>query len=94
MYEINDQMVPIINNGVKARQEAYGLLIVSKRTPILNLNEDSAILWNSIDGTKSIHAIVSSMNNGISSAEDAEKNRKIIMDFYKSCYELGLISFK
>ena len=94
MIEINDGLIPFINDGVKARQETYGLLIVSKRTPILNLNEDSAALWIAMDGTKKIHEIVALMNDGIDNVEDAEQNRKIIMEFYKSCYELGLIDFK
>lgn len=94
MIEINDGLIPFIIDGVKSRQESYGLLIVSKRTPILNLNEDSTVLWTAIDGVKKIHEIVTCMNDGIDSAEDAEQNRKVIMEFYKSCYELGLIDFK
>ena len=94
MIEINDGLIPFINDGVKSRQETYGMLIVSKRTPILNLNEDSASLWNAMDGTKKIHEIVAFMNDGIDNTEDAEQNRKIIMEFYKSCYELGLVDFK
>lgn len=94
MIEINDGLIPFINDGVKARQESYGLLIVSKRTPVLNLNEDSAALWTAMDGVKRIRKIVAFMNAGIDNIEDAEQNRKIIMEFYKSCYELGLIDFK
>ena len=94
MIEINDSLIPFANEGVKSRQESYGLLIVSKRTPILNLNEDSAVLWTAMDGTKKIHEIVTAMNVGLDSVEDAEQNRKVIMEFYKSCYELGLIDFK
>ena len=93
MKEINDALVPFINDGVKARQESYGLLIVSKRTPILNLNEDSAALWTVMDGTKTICDIVNIMNDGIDNAKCSEQNRRIIMEFYKSCYELGLVDF-
>lgn len=92
MIEITDALIPHVCEGVKARHESYGLLIVSKRTPILNLNEDSTILWNAIDGRKKLFEIVNEMNSEIE--EGVEKNRNIIMEFYKSCYELGLIEFK
>jgi hypothetical protein len=89
--KILDSFIPQANSGVKVRKEKFGLLVVSKRTPILNLNEDSALIWNNMDGKTSIAEIIFSVNKEIDG--DIGQNGKIIMEFFTNCYELGLIEF-
>lgn len=55
---MNELAVYRLANGVKAREESFGLLIVSKSTPALSLNEDGKIVWMMIDGKNSVKNII------------------------------------
>ena len=89
--DIKDNMIPFVCDGIKVRKEDFGLLIVSKRTPILTMNEDSTLIWNSIDGNSSISQISQKLNKEI---DGDESNNKTIMIFIENCYKLGLLDFK
>ena len=43
--------------GVKARKEDFGLLVVSKTTPALALNQDMKAVWELIDGKRTCKQI-------------------------------------
>ncbi|TCX53567.1 PqqD family protein [Dehalobacter sp. 14DCB1] len=47
-----------ISEGVKSREESFGLLIVSKTTPAMSLNHDAKAVWELIDGVKTVSEIV------------------------------------
>jgi len=47
-----------ISEGVKSREESFGLLIVSKTTPAMSLNHDAKVVWELIDGVKTVSEIV------------------------------------
>ena len=83
--------VPRISTGVRARDEGFGLLVVSKRTPILSLNNDSALIWKMIDGKSTLAEIISKVNQQIDG--DEERNSDVVFQFVRSCYELGLLEF-
>jgi len=89
--DIKGNMVPHICDEIKVREEEFGLIIVSKRTPILTMNEDSTLIWNSIDGVLSIEQISQIINDNI---DGDEKNNDTIMLFMENCYKLGLIDFE
>lgn len=86
-----DSFIPRANDGVKVRNEEFGLLVVSKRTPILSLNKDSALIWNYMDGEMTIAQIAYAVNDSIDG--EMSQNTKIVTEFFKNCYELGLIEF-
>lgn len=92
MIEIKDNMIPVIAEGIKVRKENFGLIVVSKRTPILTLNEDSTLIWNYIDGESSIFQIIERLNKKIDG--NLEENIKIMKLFFENCYKLGLIDFQ
>lgn len=48
-----------VAQDVRTREEAFGLLIVSKTTPALALNEDMKAVWELINGKNSYGKIVS-----------------------------------
>jgi len=50
-----------ISDGVRTREEDFGLLIVSKSTPALALNEDMKIVWDLIDGKTTCEKIISAV---------------------------------
>lgn len=54
--EMND--VCQISEGVKSREESFGLLIVSKTTPAMSLNHDAKTVWELIDGVKTVSEII------------------------------------
>lgn len=86
---IQMETVPRINAGVKVRREQFGLLLVSKRTPILALNEDSAIIWECIDGRNSVEEIAAKLQ--AETEEEKSKTAETVRCFVESCFELGLL---
>lgn len=89
---ITDSSIPYINEGIKVRKEDFGLLVVSKRTPILTFNKDSVLIWNSIDDTSTVAQIVEKVTQEFEGNED--ETRLIIIEFLDNCNKLGLIDFK
>lgn len=86
---IENSMIPQVSSMVKVRNEDFGLLLVSKKTPILALNDDSKMIWDCIDGTSNVEKIVSKLNEEIEgSIEDTEK---VVKCFLESVYDLRLI---
>lgn len=92
MIDIKDNMIPKIADGIKVRKEDFGLLIVSKRTPILTMNEDSTLIWNCINGQTSISQISKTLNDELNG--EVEENNKVVKLFMENCYKLGLIDFE
>lgn len=86
---IGMETVPKISLNVKVRNEQFGLLLVSKRTPILALNNDSAEIWNCFDGVKTIKEISEEINSKIGG--DLDETAETVKCFVESCYDLGLI---
>ncbi len=89
--DISMELIPKINAGVKVRDEKFGLLLVSKRTPILALNQDSEIIWKCFDGSASIGEIAVKVNEQIEG--NPEETVEVVKCFVESCYDLGLIEF-
>lgn len=89
--DVKEGLIPKISNGVKAREETFGLLLVSKRTPILVLNQDSEMIWKYFDGNNSVEKIAREVNEQIDG--ELEETIETVKCFVESCYELGLIGF-
>ena len=84
--------VPVYADGIKTRDETFGMLLISKRTPILTLNDDSAAIWRKLDGSKDVLAIVSELKKEYDCPEsELETN---VLSFLDSCYKLGLVEFR
>ncbi len=84
--------IPVHADGIKTRNEAFGMLLVSKRTPILTLNDDSTAIWRKIDGTRNVSAIVTELKNEYNCPENELEDT--VISFLDSCYKLGLIEFQ
>lgn len=87
--DIKIESVPKVSKNVKVRNEEFGLLLVSKRTPILALNEDSMMIWNCFDGKSSIGDITGKVNSQIDG--DLSQTTEAVKCFVESCCDLGLI---
>ena len=85
--QITKDMVFSFSEGVKAREEDFGLLVVSKSTPALSLNQDSKFVWNLIDGEKCVSDILSALEKEYQ--EDGLEN--LLFQTLESLYNLGLI---
>ena len=57
-----DETVLRLSDGVKGREEKFGLLIISRTTPALCLNTDGKFVFNMIDGQRSIAEIIGATN--------------------------------
>jgi hypothetical protein len=89
---ISENMIPIVNDYVRSRQEEFGLLIFTNRTPILTFNQDSTMIWEQIDGQNTIREICDILQaKSISNKGDIQN---VIIEFLKTCEELGLIKFE
>jgi len=87
--DIQKETIPKIHENVKARKEQFGLLLVSKRTPILALNDDSRVIWECFDGVSTVEEIASRLKE--ETEEDLEQTIETVKCFVESCYDLGLI---
>ncbi len=81
--------IPRVSDLVKVRDEEFGLLLVSKKTPILALNEDSKMIWECIDGKKTISEIA----EFIDLSYEVKDSYKTVECFIESCFELRLVEF-
>ena len=84
---INNTSVYKIANGVKAREESFGLLIVSKTTPALSLNHDGKEVWMMINGQNTVNDIIAFISKQYVTASVEEKVHKLLEGFEN----LGLI---
>lgn len=89
---IEGNKVPKVSNLVKVRNEEFGLLLVSKKTPILALNEDSKLIWECIDGIRTVDEISEYLNTEFDF--DFTETSKIVKCFIEGCYELRLLEFE
>jgi hypothetical protein len=69
--------------GVKAREERFGLLIVSKSTPALSLNEDGKVVWALINGKNSVNDMIDEVSKQYDTASVREKVIELIEGFEK-----------
>lgn len=73
--------------GVKAREESFGLLIVSKSTPALSLNEDGKVVWALINGKNSVKDMI----DEVSKQYDTASVRKKVIELLEGFEKLNLI---
>lgn len=74
-------------DGVRARRESFGLLIVSKSTPALSLNDDGRIVWELIDGKNSVKNII----DEVSDQYDDDSVREKVFELLDGFVKLNLI---
>ena len=55
---MNLNAIYAISEGVHVREEEFGLLLVSKTTPALALNDDMKFVWNLINGKSTYSQIL------------------------------------
>lgn len=84
---ISKDMVFCISKGVKTRKEDFGLLIVSKTTPAMSLNDDAMAVWELCNGINTVDDIIKAINEGYQSDSIDELVIKALAGFLK----LGLI---
>ena len=84
--------IPVCADGIKTRNESFGMLLVSKRTPILTLNDDSTAIWRKLDGARDVSSIITELKNEYDCPEN--ELRDTVISFLDSCYKLGLIEFQ
>ncbi len=84
---MNELTVYRLVEGVKAREESFGLLIVSKSTPALSLNEDGKVVWELINGKNSVNDMI----DGVSKQYDKVSVREKVIELVESFEKLKLI---
>lgn len=84
---MNELTVYRLVEGVKAREESFGLLIVSKSTPALSLNEDGKVVWALINGKNSVKDMI----NEVSKQYDKDSVREKVIELVEGFEKLNLI---
>lgn len=82
---------PVVKDGVRVREEAFGALLFTNRTPILSLNKNSYAIWKEITGNKTVGEICSLIRKQLGTVEDPSK---AICLFLSACEDLDLIAFR
>jgi hypothetical protein len=76
-----------IADGVRVRDEDFGLLVVSKSTPALALNDDMKLAWNLIDSVNSVNDISAALGEMYPGIDIAS----IVRDVFDKLIKLNLI---
>lgn len=84
---IDKKVIFKLVDGVKAREEDFGLLVVSKTTPALALNEDTAYLWRLIDGKTTVDEIIHKLAENFKGAN----MEKTALELLETLFSIGLI---
>lgn len=90
--EVKLASIPVCADGIKTRDEVFGMLLVSKRTPILTLNDDSSAIWRKVDGIRSVSAIITELKKEYDCPES--ELEASVLSFLDNCNKLGLIEVK
>ena len=77
-----------ITEGVRVRDESFGLLVVSKLAPALALNPDMKNVWYMIDGKSSYGDILSAVENLYPGVSVEPK----VSEIFEKLLQLGLIN--
>lgn len=78
-----------ITEGVKVREEEFGLLLVSKATPALALNNDMKAVWELINGENTCEQIILAIK-----AQYADVNIEAkVIEIFEILIKVGLIQF-
>ena len=80
--------IPKIKSGVRLREEEFGALVFTNRTPILALNADAVAAWNLINGYRDVESIVQEIAG---QHQDGKQASELVEEFIASCVELDLI---
>lgn len=80
---MNELTVYRLVEGVKAREESFGLLIVSKSTPALSLNEDGKAVWELINGKNSVKNMIDEVSKQYDKVSVREKVIELVEGFEK-----------
>ena len=80
---MNELTVYRLVEGVKAREESFGLLIVSKSTPALSLNEDGKVVWELINGKNSVNDMIDEVSKHYDKVSVREKVIELVEGFEK-----------
>lgn len=76
-----------VTEGVRVREEGFGLLLVSKTTPALALNDDMKTVWKLIDGENTCEQVVSAVKAQYPSSNTESK----IAEIFDILVKIGLI---
>lgn len=76
-----------VAEGTRVRDEGFGLLLVSKTTPALALNDDMKTVWELIDGENTCEQIVSVVKAQYPAAHVESK----ITEIFDTLVKIGLI---
>ena len=87
MEEFDMDTIFVFAEGVKTREEDFGLLVISKTTTALSLNIDSKFIWNLIDGKRSVAGILSVIEDEY----EGENLQRRLVDMLLVFQKLGLI---
>lgn len=72
-----------ISEGVKSREESFGLLIVSRKAPAMSLNNDAKTVWNLIDGERTVSDIIASISDQYVNGDVEERVLEIMNGFLR-----------
>ena len=84
---IAKDLIFTFTDGVKAREEDFGLLVVSKSTPALSLNKDCKFVWELIDGKRTVSDILDKLNEEY----EGDNIEELLYQILESLQKLNLI---
>ena len=83
---ISLNMIPKIRAGVRFRDEEFGCLVFTNRTPIFSFDKDATKILHLVDGQSSIDDIAKQL-----SRMGYIETEKVVTDFIETCIKIDLI---
>ena len=80
-----------LSEGIRAREEDFGLLVVAKTIPALSLNKDMKVVWDLIDGKNTCADIIAAVKKQYPNSDIVEAKVAEIFDVLSKLNLIRLI---
>lgn len=90
MDELNSDAVPSVRENVFMRDEYFGMLVFTNRTPLLAFDGDAASILRLCDGSRTVREIAQDLTESY----QADQLLSTVQSFVAVCLQLGLVDIK
>jgi uncharacterized membrane protein len=66
-----------VNSSARTREESFGIMIASRTTPAVCLNEDAILIWNLCNGKNTLKTIIDKLIQDFPAENKKEAEGKI-----------------
>ena len=81
-----------VNSSARTREESFGILIASRTTPAVCLNEDAILIWNLCNGKNTLQAIIDKLTQDFPKDNKKEEAEEKIIRVITTLLSFNLVA--